>query len=1057
MLKILSNFRRVLRKIPLGFMIAVICTSPLMATATALRQAQPVSGKIISSDDGQGLPGVNILVKGTTSGTVSDADGNYSISVSSADAILVFSAIGYSTSEIAVGAQSTINVTMKVDVTTLTEVVVIGYGSVKKRDLTGAVAQIDATKIANQSPNSVTDLLRANVPGLSVGFSNSPKGVSDLEVRGKNTLTAGSSPLIIVDGMIYNGDLSDVNPADIDKIDVMKDASSAAVYGARGANGVILITTKRGTGTAPTIEIGSSIGIATDAIVHKPYSPDGYAAWRTDVFKSINVNNATTPGKFDNPTNLPAGVTLPQWLAYDGATGDPTTAWLRRIGFQDVEIANYKAGQSVNWYDQIFQAGVRSDHTLSLSGTKDEIKYYWSIGRTDNEGSIVGEKFTTLRSRLNIESKVNNWITVGTNIQFADRDESSVPAEWSMVSNDSPWGSERSIDEKTLRFSPQDDPGAGARHPLLRRTYTDRLQKFSTLNSRIYSTISLPLGFSYQIAFTNRFEWNDFFNHESSESPEWRAGPSAFRQHTKIQEWQLDNLFKWNKTIGDHSLDATFLIYAEKYQYFRDRATSRLFSPNDVLGYHNLSLGSSIVLTGATDLNLGDRQSTGDALMGRINYSFKSKYLLSATVRRDGYSAFGENNRRATFPSIGAGWVLSDEGFFKISQINFLKVRASWGENGNRNIDRYAALSQLQAGKNLIVNNAGTVQTVSTLNNTTMENPNLKWERTVATNFGLDYSILANKISGSIEYYNSITNDLLVSRELPSVIGFSNVLTNLGKVRNSGLEISINSHNIDRQSFSWSSGFNFAFNRNEIESLYGDKDANGNEVDDVTNRWFIGRATDVVWDLKETGVYKTAELTEATKYGKSAGDFKLEDVNNDGFYTNADRQFLGYFTPRFRWTFVNNFTLLKNFDLGIEMYSQWGQMRRFNPAKNRNGFVDRTSSLQTPYWTPDNQIDNYARLFSSDGNASFSVYRESSFIRLQNITLSYRVPQKLLTKISVKALKVYGNIRNVGVWAPDWDQYDPETSSVDGTSADAAVSGLAPTPRYFTFGINLTL
>ncbi len=1017
---------------------------------------RPVTGTV-TSEDGESLVGVSVIIKGTSVGTVTDLDGTYIIEVPDEGATLVFSYVGYSSFEIEVGTQNVVNVVLTTSATELEQVVVVGYGTVKKKDLTGSVSQIDAERLSRQSPNSVTDILRANVPGLNVGFDNSPKGVSRLEVRGRNSLTAGSSPLIVVDGMIYNGDLSDINPADIDKVDVMKDASSAAVYGARGANGVVLITTKRGEGTAPTISLSSSVGFATNAIVHKPYDPDGYAAWRTDVFKSINVNHAATPGKFDNPNNLPPGVTLEQWLAYDGAQGDPTTAWLNRIGFQDVEIGNYLAGRSVNWYDQIFQTGLRNEHTLSLSGTKDEIKYYWSIGRTDNEGIIAGERFETLRSRLNIESKINDWISVGANAQFADRDESSVPAEWGMVTAASPWGSELSDDGTTLRYSPQDDPGAGARHPFLRRTYTDRLQKFNTLNTRIYSTVTLPLGFSYQFAFVNRFEWNDFFNHESSESPEWATG-TGFRQHTKIQEWQIDNVLKWNKTFGNHALDATFLAYAEKYRYFRDRTTSGIFDPSDALGFHNLSLGTAISLTGDSGLNLGDEQSTGDALMGRLNYSYKSKYLLTASVRRDGYSAFGENNRRATFPSLAAAWVMSEESFFNSNVIDFMKLRLSWGENGNRNIGRYAALSQLVAGKNLIVDGNGTVQVVSTLSNTTMENLNLKWERTTAWNIGVDFSLLAGKVDGTLDLYNMITNDLLVSRALPNVIGFSSVFTNLGEVQNKGIELSLTTRNIDRPNFGWSSTFNFSLNRNKINSLYGDLDENGEELDDITNRWFIGHATDEIWGLNIQGVYKTSEADEAARYGKFPGDFKLEDKNNDGIYTNADREFLGFTAPRFRWTFVNNFRFQKNLDLSVELYSHWGQRREFNPAKNRNGFVDRVNSLQTPYWTVDNQLDDYARLFSSDGSASFSVYRKNSFIRLQNVTLSYTIPNQILEKISAKGLRFYANIRNVGVWAPDWDLYDPEPRASQGESvSDTSVDDLVPTPRYYTLGLNLTL
>ncbi len=1032
----------------LSLVTLLISAAPLSAIST---NSLPISGQVVS-DEGEPLIGVSVVISGTTIGTTTENDGSYSIEVPDGGATLIFSYIGYQDFVISVDQSGVVDVILQAMISDLEEIVVVGYGTVKKKDLTGAVSQIDATKIAHQSPNSVTDILRANVPGLNVGFANSPKGVSQLEVRGKNTLTAGSSPLIVVDGMIYNGDLSDINPADIDKVDVMKDASSAAVYGARGSNGVVLITTKRGDSAKPTIGFSTSIGLATDAIVHRPYDPDGYAAWRTDVFKSINVDHESTPGKFDNPDNLPSGVTLDQWLAYDGAQGDPTTAWLNRIGFQDVEIGNYLAGKSVNWYDKIFQTGLRNDQTLSLSGRKDELSYYWSIGHTDNEGIIVGQEFETYRSRLNIDAKVNDFITVGTNVQFAARDESSVPAEWGMVTRDSPWGSERSEDGSTLRFSPQDDSGAGARHPLLRRTYTDRLRKFNTLNARIYGDVALPFGFSYQIAFTNRFEWNDYFNHRSSESPEWATG-FAFREHTKIQEWQLDNILKWDKTFGNHTFNATFLAYAEKFKLFFDHAETGIFDPNDDLGFHNLGLGTASALSGdpASGPFLGDQQSTGDALMGRLNYSYLSKYLLTLSMRRDGYSAFGQNNRRATFPSIATGWVISEEDFFSSESIDFLKLRLSWGENGNREIGRYAALSQLVAGKNLVVDQNGTVKSVSTLENTTMENLNLKWERTAAWNVGIDFSIAGGTVDGSLEYYHMTTNDLLVKRALPNVLGFSDVFTNLGEVQNRGLELSLTTRNLNATDLFWSSSFNFSLNRNKINSLYGDLGEDGNELDDVTNRWFIGHAIDELWGLNILGVYQTAEADQASRFGVFPGDFKLEDRNQDGVYTAEDNDFLGFATPRFRWTFVNNFRIKRNIDFSFELYSHWGQKRAFNRAKNRDGFIDRTNSLQTPYWTKENPNNEYARLFSSDGSASFNVYRENSFVRLQNVTLSYSIPSQLLQKLAVQSLRIYANVRNAGVWAPKWDLYDPEAREVDG------VTGLTPTPRYYTLGLDIKL
>lgn len=1010
---------------------------------TSFAQDVGITGSVTSSDNSDGLPGVNVIELGTTNGTITDLEGKYALTVTEG-ATISFSSVGFVSQEVVVGNQTSISIVMAEDITSLDELIVVGYGTVKKKDLTGAVSQVNASQIAHQSPNSITDVLRANVPGLNIGFSSSPKGVSQIEIRGKTTLNAGASPLIVLDGMIYNGDLSDINPQDIDKVDVMKDASSAAIYGSRGSNGVILITTKRGTTDKPTINLSAMYGVATTAFENEPYGPQPYADWRTEVFNSINYGNLDdTPGMFNRPTDLPPGVTLEDWLAYDGATGDPETAWLNRIGFQDVEIGNYQENKSVDWYDKVFQNGARSDINLSVSGQKTGLRYYWSLGHTSNEGIVVGEKFETIRTRLNLEADVADWLVVGVNTQFAVRDEGSVPAEWAMYWRDSPWGSELSDDETTLRFSPQDDSGAGARHPFLRRTYTDRERKFNTLNSRMFARVALPWGFSYEFALTNRFEWNYYFNHQSSESPEWATG-TAFREHRQIREWQIDNILKWDKTFGDHTFNATFLAYAEKFETDYDRSTNSLFSPNDNLGYNNLSLGTAPVLAG------NDQTSTGDALMARLNYSFKSKYLLTASIRRDGYSAFGPENKRATFPSVAVGWVISDENFFGSNFFDFLKVRLSYGENGNRNIGRYAYLSQLSSNKNLIIDN-GSIVPVATLDPATMENSELKWERTNAFNVGIDFSILDGVVEGSLDMYKMITNDLLVSRALPDVTGYTSVLSNLGELENTGFEFAVRTRNITNPNFTWTSNINFSLNRNKLNSLYGDLDEDGNELDDITNEWFIDHAIDELWGQKVLGIWQVNQSEEADRYGVKPGDFQISDKNDDGVFTIDDNEFLGYAKPRFRWTFVNNFNFWKNFDLAIEIYSYWGMNRSFNQAKNRDGFIDRTNSLQYPYWTEANPSNEWARLFSSQGSASYNVYRENSFIRLQNITLSYTIPKASLEKVKIQNLRIFGNIRNAAVWAPNWEIWDPEASEVDG------IAGSGPTPRYFTLGLNLTL
>ena len=333
-----------------------------------------------------------------------------------------------------------------------------------------------------------------------------------------------------------------------------------------------------------------------------------------------------------------------------------------------------------------------------------------------------------------------------------------------------------------------------------------------------------------------------------------------------------------------------------------------------------------------------------------------------------------------------------------------------------------------------------------------MQNPGLQWEKTAAYDIGLDFGMFNNVLSGTIEAYKGKTTNLLVNRSLPDLTGFANIETNLGQIDNKGLEITLNTHNISHPNFSWNTSFNFSLNRNKIVHLYGTMvnitDSSGKiigqkEASDIRNHWFIGHAIHSIWDAKATGIYQTDEAAEAAKYGKKPGDFKVQDVNGDGKITDADRQFLGYSTPRFRWTLYNDFTFYKNFDLSVMIYSYWGQMGTFNRAKNDYSFPDRVNSYVYPYWTPENPENSFARLYSSDGGASYSVYRKKSFIRLDNVALGYTFPNRLLHKASIQALKVYFTVKNAGFYAPDWDNWDPENGG--------------PTPRTFVLGLNMTL
>uniref|UniRef100_UPI0026239B28 SusC/RagA family TonB-linked outer membrane protein n=1 Tax=uncultured Proteiniphilum sp. TaxID=497637 RepID=UPI0026239B28 len=965
------------------------------------------------------------------------------------DAALEVSYVGMRTQVISLNGRTTLNVVLEEDAEILEEVVVVGYGIAKKSDLTGSISQVKAESMQNYTPSNVSDLLRTSVPGMNVGYSVSAKGGGDMMIRGDNTLTAGSGPLIVVDGVIYNGDVSDINPNDIETLDIMKDASSAAVYGSRATNGVVAITTKRGQTSKPIINFSGIIGMATAANRVKPYDKDGFIKWRSDMAKSVySATVSQTPwSPFDDPRTIDSQY-LNEWMAYHSTTSDNLVdAWLSGIKLTGLEIENYKVGKNIDWEDHIFQNGPRQDYNISLSGKKEDFSYYWSLGYMDNKSLAIGDEFSTVRSRVSIEGKPAQFLKVGLNAQFSYRDESSVPVNDGQYKSLTPYSSFYEGDEETMRLYPNEDNQAF--HPLLQRKYRTREMEYFTFFPKIYSIIELPFGIVYTLNYTTRFVSYHNHIHDSSEHPQWNLfGGLASRENSLRREWQVDNVINWNRVfLKDHKVDVTLLANFEKFRNDTEKMENQNFSPNDVLGYHDMSVGTLPVISS------NDVVSTSDALMARMNYIYKNKYLLTASVRRDGSSLFGYSNPHATFPATALGWVLSEEDFFKVPFIDYLKFRASWGSNGNRDINNYAALSRIITGKSLNAEGNGNPITIPTLEINTMGNKKLKWERTEAYNFAIDFRILNGILTGKIEAYNMSTTDVLVNRQLPTITGFNRVYANLGEIKNKGFEFSLSSLNLKKPNIEWTSNLIFSLNRNKIISITGEKydvfDSNGNligqkEPDDKTNNWFIGQAKDVIWDYKILGTWKIGEEEEAAKWNQAPGDFRLEDVNNDGLLTDDDKQFLGYQTPRFSWTLSNTFNLYRDFEFSFVLYSLWGHKASYNLAKHDNHIEDRCNSWDIPYWTPDNQLDDYARLRSAPAKGvSYNVWFSKSYIRLENVAIAYKIPPKVLNRTPISNLKLTCNVRNAAVWAPKWKFGDPE----NGTRSQ----------RIFTFGLNMTL
>lgn len=875
--------------------------------------------------------------------------------------------------------------------------------------------------------------------------------------------------MIVLDGVIYPGTIADINPNDIATIDILKDASSAAVFGARSANGVVLISTKKGKAGKPVITLNSNIAI--NKLVNQPHllNATEFLQFRADaLWAKASFDSTSKPGIqyiYTDPNKLPSNFTLAQWLALDGSGAlNPTDVWFQRNLFKPIELTNYKAGNSLDWEKLIYNDNaLQHDHTLSITQRKDDFNYYFSLGYLTNEGLTVGDKYKTFRTRFNLEAKAAEFFTVGLNFQYSNRDESTVPVRFGDIASTTPWGSFYAADGVTVRQSPNDDPGSNT-HPFLDQAFIKRLYKYDDFFGSVYAKGNLPFGFSYQVNFSPRFDVLREYQHQSSKKPDITARKGVVnRRNQTVYSWQLDNILRWNKKFGKHAIEATFLVNAEKFQSWNTTIQAENFAPSDNLGYNGIQFATLPPI-----INSDDQYETGDALMGRVTYNYNQRYFLTATTRRDGYSAFGQQNPRATFPSLAFAWSFSEEKFMNGASkwLDYAKFRVSYGENGNRQIGRYAALSNLNAGTYEFITSGGARYNTSYIAGTNLSNPNLKWERNSATNFGLDYSILKGKVSGSFDIYNRTTKDLLVNRSLPTVTGFSSILVNLGEVGNKGFELSVNTVNLQMNNFSWNTSFGLWTNKNKIIHLYGatpdfdpvtGKEIGRSEKDDVNNGWFIGKSISAIYDYPVQGVWQIADKTLATQYGFQPGDMRLTDGNGDGKFTIADKRFIGETTPKYSWNMRNEFKIYKNFDFSFTLYARIGQLSTFNEATNgaRNGsnnlFYDRVNFYEVPYWTPSNPSNEYGKLGSTrGGGVTWNVYKKSSFVRLSNVSLAYTIPAKIIQKWKIGGLKFYMNAVNAAVFSK-WNYFDPEYHGADGNS------NITPTPVTYNFGLNLTL
>ncbi|MFV0564895.1 MAG: SusC/RagA family TonB-linked outer membrane protein [Flavobacteriaceae bacterium] len=1052
-----------------------------------------VSGTVVSAPDNMPLAGTTILVKNTTKGTMTDFDGNYKLDDVPSNATLVFSYMGMITREIEVAGKTTINVSLESDNISLDEVVVVGYGAMKKKDLTGSVVQVKPESIVNENPQTVQDVLRG-VPGLKVGYSADAKGGGSMQIRGQTSVYSGgghNDPLIILDGMQFYGELSEINPDDIDQIDILKDASSTAVYGSKASAGVIIITTKKGKMGKPVISVNSNIAINTKSAYRDLYSPEGYIKYREDWETAKTYGyNATTgqyeawvadrvgqAGYFSNPDDLGRyGISQTEWLAYQPTTETEGRSlreiWGRRLGLQEgVILDNFIAGNTHDWYDSTFRTGINSDHNVSVSGAGDKVNYYMSLGYLSAEGAVRGNDYSTIRANMKVNAKITDWLELGANVNFQDRTDGDI----SVGTGTNYW------DSNMLRNSPysnfKDENGNYERQPMganiggynyyYDRQFIDLEKGYTIFNTIFNAKVNLPFGITYSFNVSPRYQffYDRYFQSAGHEG--WNAvNIGVNRGNSKNFDWNLNNTITWDYTFNDkHHIITTLVQEAEDRRYWSDYIYARNIQPSDALGFHNTSNAT----LDDSSFSTTDSHQSADALMARLFYSYDNRYMLTATVRRDGYSAFGASNPYATFPSVALGWNFADEKWFNWEAMNTGKLRLSWGKNGNRSLsDPYVSLANLGSGTGATmgyIDSSGNIVDIKYLGIDRMANPNLQWEKTESTNIGLDFGFLNNRINGSIDVYNMVTHDMIMSQRLPIFSGFGSITTNLGEVQNKGFELSINSVNIQKPNFEWRTSFAFSYNKNTINALYGDMedilDSDGNvigrkEADDTSNGWFIGKAISEMWDYEVTGIWQKDEWEEAARYGQRPGDPKVanhytDDDAADGtpVYNDNDKVFLGQTAPPINWSLRNEFTICKNWEASINMYSYMGHKSTsgsyLNNYNSGSLYTNNYNPFVNPYWTIDNPTNDWARLDArAPSGASANMLYNRNFIRLDNIALSYTLPTDLTQRFNVQKIKVSASVRNVATWAADWKYFgDPETG------------GLAT--RTFNLGFNLTL
>ena len=1034
-----------------------------------------VSGKVVDAG-GIEMPGVNIAIKGTMVGTMTGADGTFTLSSipGGKDAVLVFSFIGFRSQEVKVGNQTFINVKLEEDTEQLEEVVVIGYGTARKKDLSGAISNVQMTDELAALPNpNVMGSLSSKVAGFRYSPTNSAGGdnFSSLNIRGKNAIPADVSagqqsvnqPLLIVDGVISFGSINEINTNDIQSVDVLKDASAAAIYGSRAANGVIIITTKRGLSERPVINVNSSWN---------------FSGW-SRMPKMVTDEEKFFRNRFYAKQ---AGGSIPSDAVW---SSDFDRAQLMNT----VEYDAYNEGVYTDWLDEISRTGFGQKYDVSVSGRSKIVNYYISGDYTRQKGIRKGDDYEKYNIMTKLDIQAKEWLKIGLKGNYLGAKEWGVPARIQNATWMTPysytharqpgyenWPNSRPDGNSA---SPFWGSGAGDSH-----LWTDDQKRNYNINGVAYAQVDFPFlqGLSYRISLNARRKsamrdvfndpriWVNTDNTADMDNPDKFGVNVEGYSYTQLSStWNVDNIFTYTRDFKNHHVDAMIGYTREASNSELLRTDFKGFSVPTTLGVYKQDLANTRTIR---------RERTSSSAIGiltRVNYNYKSTYYANFTFRRDGYSAFSAGNKWGNFYGASAAWVLSNENFVKDNAdwLDYLKLRFSWGQNGSRSVSPYATIGSVGTTYTWFGDSAS--GSAFGLVPSSLPNRSLTWATVEKFNVGIDYNVLAGRLGGAVDVYAGKTTDMLMDRSVPYPTGFQTAKANAGKVTNKGIEITLNSVNIDgdgKEKFRWETNVVFDLNRNEIKSLYG-KNYKGEEADDVANAvaygfdsyyaLIIGKPIGAAYDLKKVGVFQSQEEVDnyVDKDGNKImpnavpGDLKFEDFNEDGKIDANDRQYLGSMDPLFTINLGNTLSY-KNFSLYFNFRWMQGNDTHFlgyNPHAYSIGGSGAQLDAVDP-WTPTNHTNDYPR-YGYNNSLNYQYWSPRSFLKLKDLVFSYNFDQKLIKPYGIEGLRLYVSGTDLFT-ITGWTGLDPEDGGTIAGGPTSSSMGSKGTYRTFTAGINLT-